>query len=148
VLGFDVEDMDQVFPQGSKREDLRVRTSDRPDWVAILEARTYPGGVRLSDVLYKLGGRFRSEFERDELRPPDAMWFVANQFRDDDPRTRTPPLHGHPGELSGFAEDGGLVIDSGELFRLWMAVERGEMPSSIARDRLMDAAGVFLRATT
>jgi hypothetical protein len=61
-----------------------------------------------------------------------------------DPSTRPIPLASNPNELQTFAEDGGLVIDTSELFRLVMNVRRGLIDQDAARQEIREARGAFL----
>jgi hypothetical protein len=74
---------------------------------------------------------------------PTTRWYVVNQFLNTDPDTRRRPLAGSEDDLAVFAEDGGLVIDTRDLFLLARRVDDGEMSTSAARLLLRRAAGVL-----
>jgi hypothetical protein len=142
-FGFEVRDMDTVYPQGDRREDLQVIDPDTPEWVALVEVRGYTNGARVND-LPRLG-RFRNRYFRDHGQDPSAAWYVVNQFIGDDPQTRQPILASNESELESFAqEEAGLAIDTAELFQLWMAVKEGGIPTTQARANLMTAVGRFV----
>jgi hypothetical protein len=141
-IGFDVENLDKSLKSGeAKREDLRVRRQRTGKWTAISEVRGYGEGAKTSD-LTRLA-RFAGLFQRETGRDPDRQWYIVNQFRDRDPATRLPPLTGTPDDVEAFAEAGGLVVDTRDLLRLWLAVQRGEISPGEARDTLQKATGVF-----
>jgi hypothetical protein len=140
AFGFHVKDMDAVFPAGQKREDLRVRPPADP-WTAITEVRGYKDGAQTNDLLRI--GRFAVLYAKDEGRIPEASWYVVNQFKDEAPRSRDQALASTPDDLKTFADAGGLVIDTRDLLRLWLAVQAGSVTSSEAQSRLMGATGRF-----
>jgi len=140
-LGFDVQDMDAVWEEGNKREDLRVTDPSEPGWIALVEVRGYKRGAALNDLLRL--GRFRKLYVMDANRDADASWYIANQFIGADPLTREPILASNPQELEGFADDGGVAMDTRELLRLWFAVESGTMLAAEARAALRNARGRF-----
>lgn len=141
-LGFSVIDVDaEVASAGDRREDLRVTDAEAPEWIALVEVRGYVRGAQLNDLLRL--GRFVVRFARDEGHEPSAVWYVVNQFIGSDPSTRPLPLGSNPTEVETFGEDGGVVIDSADLFIALMRVRRGEWTASEARAR-MRASGARL----
>jgi hypothetical protein len=125
-IGFEVDDMDEIFPDGDKREDLRVRVADTTDWQCIAEVRGYPWGAQLSDLMRF--HRFASRYLADEGKTPSSCWYIVNQFLADDPGGRPRPLASNSAEVEMFATDyEGLVVDSTDLFRLWRAVVANEV---------------------
>src|SRR6202022_4577796 len=60
---------------------------------------------------------------------------------------RPPALMSKPNELALFAEDGGVVLDSVELFKLWKAVEGETLVPAEARRLLIDATRRFTAAS-
>jgi hypothetical protein len=137
-IGFSVRDMDEVFPEGDRREDHRVQTND---WTAISEVRGYKDGAKSSDLLRL--GRFEKRYVKDEGKHPDAAWYIVNQFKDREPHSRDVALRSQPDDLAAFAEDAGLVIDTRDLLRLWLAVQSSQLPPDDARHLLTDAVGLF-----
>jgi hypothetical protein len=138
--------MDQVHPEGDRREDLRVTIPDDPAWIAIVEVRGYRGGAQVKDLMRL--ARFRSRFRTETGAEPDASWYVVNQFLGVDPGGRQRVLSGNPDEVSEFAADDGLVIDTRELFRLVNAVNAGALALGDARDILRSGRGVFKQSAT
>ena len=141
-LGFQVVDVDaEIASPGDRREDIRVASPDDPRWIALGEVRGYARGAQLNDLLRL--GRFVARYAREEGREPDAVWYVVNQFIASDPRSRPSPLNANDAEVETFAEGGGLVIDTKDLFTLRMHVRRGEIAVSAARDLLMRSTARF-----
>lgn len=143
ALGFDVEDADGApGPDGApKVEDLRVSDPDDPSWTNITEVRGYKAGAKASD-LQRLS-RFAALYAVRTGTLPTTRWYVVNQFFGADPDTRRPPLAGGEDDVAVFAEDGGLVIDTRELFHLRRLVDDGTLASDRARVVLRGASGTL-----
>jgi len=141
-LGFDVANMDEVYPEGDRREDLQVTVRETPEWIVLVEVRSYRGGAQSRDLLRI--GRFSKRYLRDNGKDADALWYVVNQFNEDNPALRQPVLASNEPELEEFANDGGVAIDTADLFRLWMAVRDGRLTAEEARSRLIQARGRFV----
>lgn len=45
-LGFIVVDMDEIWPEGKRKEDLRVVDPNVGDWLAIVEVKGFSNGVK------------------------------------------------------------------------------------------------------
>jgi hypothetical protein len=71
------------------------------------------------------------------------MWYVVNQFRGTDPTTRRPLLRNQDDDVDVFAEQGGLVVDARDLFRLRKAVAAGAVSAEAARVKLTSSSGRF-----
>jgi len=146
TLGFEVENVDEQLveaaaPSSPKVEDLRVRDPDDRTWTNITEVRGYKAGAKLSD-LQRLG-RFAALHLQRTGALPDSRWYIVNHFFGADPDTRAAPLAGNTDDLAVFEEDGGLVIDTRDLFRLLRLVEVGQLTASEARVRLRTHLGVL-----
>jgi hypothetical protein len=89
----------------------------------------------------RLNGRFRSRFQQDEGRRPDACWLIVNHFMELDPDLRERVLQSRQPEVDEFASDGGLVVDSVQLFRLFGVVAAGTLDASTARTALRTSVG-------
>jgi len=139
-LGFEVKDMDGIWPVGDKREDLRIFPPNSTQ-VRIAEVRGYQRGAQVGDLMRL--ARFCRRYGQDEKKPPYRQWYIVNQFRAEDPDTRDAPLSSNPNELEAFAEDEGLVIDTRQLFQLCMAVRTESLAADAARDALMASTGLF-----
>lgn len=134
-LGFRVEDADvEHAKKGDLLEDLRVFDWEDPDWVALVEVRGYTGGAKLSDL--QRIARFVARYAAASGKLPDATWYVVNQFIGTDPGTRPEPLASNTEEVRTFAEDGGLVVDTKDLFGLRERVRGGEVSKEDARTQL------------
>jgi hypothetical protein len=144
-LGFGCDDMDASAAPGDKLEDLRVTDPADPEWVALVEVRGYKAGARLNDLLRL--GRFVTRYALAEGRAPASTWYVVNSFLGSDPATRDVPLGSHPAEVAEFAKDGGLVIDTRDLFSLWRSVMAGETTKEQARALLKGTGRLELDAT-
>lgn len=144
AIGFLVKNMDEVWPSTDRREDLRVETSDQPDWTALIEVRGYAGAAPQGDLL-RFTGRFVPRFAQDERRLPDAAWYIANHDFRVDPDQRPALLGTNEPEVRIFGEGAapGLVIDTANLFDLVGDVERGTVDAGTARRALMEATGRF-----
>jgi hypothetical protein len=106
----------------------------------MVEVRGYKRGAQLKDLLRL--GRFRTRFVQEEFRLPNAMWYVVNQFAEDDPAARPPVLSANPNEMATFAEDDGMAIDTADLLRLWLAVQAGIRSTDEVRSALVRLTGV------
>ncbi|MGC8635348.1 MAG: hypothetical protein ACP5VP_11975 [Candidatus Limnocylindrales bacterium] len=87
--------------------------------------------------------RYTELFVREEKRPPDAKWYVVNQFKNDDPAQRPRPLRGAEGDVETFGEADGVIVDTRDLFFLWRAVAAGDLSTAAARELLTSARGIF-----
>jgi hypothetical protein len=141
-LEFGVEDMDEKLPPGSpKVEDLRLTDPDELAWTNITEVRGYTAGAKVSD--FQRIARFAGLYLQQTGAFPKSSWYLVNQFLDADPDTRQPPLLGAEDDVRVFAENGGLVIDTRELFRLVRGVQEERISPADARRMLRTATGVF-----
>ncbi|MGY0388275.1 hypothetical protein ACWZJV_15005 [Nocardioides sp. WG-D5] len=138
-LGFEVQNMDEVWPQGQRREDLRVRTTTDTNWVAIVEVKGYTKGAKVTD-LYTTG-RWAEGFLADEGRRPSARWFVTNHNRQRDPYDRGQPFANNQDLVNAYATDGGLVIDTVTLFEALRLVQADPSRRDEIRDQLINASG-------
>jgi hypothetical protein len=118
MFGFEVTNVDDGLAEGqAKKEDLRVADGG---WLAICEVKGYSKGGKLVD-LQKLNG-FATLYAVETGSAPSAMWFVVNQFRGTDPSSRPQLLQGADEYLQVFAHQGGLAIDTRDLFRIRKAL--------------------------
>jgi hypothetical protein len=138
-LGFSVENMDLVFPENDRLEDLRVTATEFSGWVAIVEVKAYAGGAKVNDLMRLQ--RYSKRFIRDKGKLPDAMWYVVNQFVGRDPSERPQILASNKEELATFASDSGLAMDTTTLFDLWVAVQKGVRQTEEVRETLARARG-------
>jgi hypothetical protein len=143
TLGYTVANIDNEESTSGqpKVEDLRLSDPDEPGRTNITEVRGYTGGAKVSD-LQRLA-RFAALYLLRTGALPTTRWYVVNQFINTDPDTRRRPLAGSEDDLSVFAEDGGLVIDTRDLFHLAHRVDDGGMSGAAARALLRRATGVL-----
>jgi hypothetical protein len=141
-LKFGVENVDEnTSPGTAKVEDLHLTDPDEPAWTNITEVRGYTGGAKVSDL--QRIGRFAALFLQRTGELPNSRWYLVNQFLAADPDTRHAPLAGAEDDVKEFAKDGGLVLDTRELFQLLRAVEAGRIDPAGARRLLRRSTGVF-----
>lgn len=136
-LGFEVIDRDRdQGTKGVKLEDLLVRDGR---WVSVVEVRGYKGGASTNDLLRL--GRFATSYAAREGRPPDAVWYITNQFRFEPPQDRPTVLRESESQVQEFGVGGGLVIDTAVLFQLLNDVEVGVIDPSEARGLIKNTSG-------
>lgn len=140
-LGFSVTDADLDPGRVEKLEDLRVEDATAPGWVALVEVKGRGKGAKTGALTQFL--RFERRYRNQTGRQPSALWYVANQFKDRDPATRQKILQGNEADVSNFADDGGLVLDTVELFQLLDAVRSGRTTADEARRALRETTGRF-----
>lgn len=145
LLGFEVQDMDELWPTGDKREDLRVRDPGRSGWEAIVEVRGYTKGAQLNDLM-RISARFAPRYSQDEGRFPHGAWYVVNHFITQEPTNRPGVLASNAAEVAEFANGmaPGLVINTVDLFKLCQDVERGAVTATDARRALVGSTGLFV----
>ena len=144
LLGFVVREMDTVHRPGDRREDLRLTDSDSPRWECLVEVKGYTRGAAVTD-LARLH-RWSARYAVDEHRPPDALWHVVNHFRKTDPETRTTALP-NDDELVEFGSDGGLLVDTRQLFAVLKQVAAGALTSQEVRRRMRTQRGRWDEST-
>ena len=139
-FGFAVTNADDLPEhQAAKKEDLRIQEGE---WVAVIEVKGYSRGAKAEGIAQV--ERAARSYLRNNGHDPDALWYVVNAHRSDNPGTRPLPLQSDPGAVEGFAtESNGLVIDTRDLFRLWRRVADGQMDKDEARALLRGAHGRF-----
>lgn len=136
-FGLEVVYMDDRWPAGDRREDLRVGMPDGR-WI-LVEVRGYRGGAELTDLLRL--NRFRSRYVRDEGHLPGGSWYIANQFLGQDPASRPEVLSSNDAEVATFGEDDGLVISSVCLFDALMDVRSGVLSRDEVQRLLLQSRG-------
>lgn len=148
-IGFTVVDVDEVreatAPGSEKLEDLRISLAVKGgNWTALSEVRGYSkGGAKTADLI-RITGRFSKRYIAETGTEPDALWYIVNHdFDKVAPPDRKLALTEQPKDIKTFSEDGGLVIDTVELFRLYSRIEKGEVTPEQARNTLMSSVGTF-----
>ena len=107
----------------------------------MVEVKGYSKGNAKASDLLQLGAAVET-FIRREHQVPDARWYVVNQSFDTAPDQRLRPLGGSP-DLDTFANLGGLVISTTDLFQLRESVRANDISPSEARSLLRAATGVL-----
>lgn len=148
ALGFVVVDVDASVATGkAKLEDLRVSDPGHPEWTNITEVKGYSSGAKTRDLATL--GRYAAVFVKNHRELPTSRWYVVNAFREEPPSQRpTLLLPGADDDVEVFAADGGLVLDTRDLFRLTSAVEQGHVDAPEARRLLRTATGRFVLGAT
>lgn len=139
TFGFEVEDSDDKRKRDDKSllEDLQVRDDD---WCAIIEVRGYAKSGGKTHDLLRLG-RAAAIFAKVVGEPPAARWYVVNQSFSKNPDSRPLVMQGAGEDVAEFAESGGLVIDTRDIFQLLRDVETGTRSRDEVRTILMEATG-------
>lgn len=141
-LGFTVVDADSDPAETENLEDLRVTDPAHPGWFALVEVKGYIKGAQTSALTQFI--RFTRRYRQRTGSDPDALWYVANQFKDRDPGSRQRILQSNEADIAVFAHSGGLVIDTVQLFRLIDATRIGKLTAVEARDTLRGATGRYV----
>lgn len=138
-LGFDVTDMDAVYDEGARHEDLQVRDG-QSEWIAITEVTGSRRGVPQQKWM-RLQTHLTSYLRGTDASKQAVPWLIVNQQRESAPDTRS----GLWSEdyRQGVAEAQGLAIESPALFVLVERVTAGEVDPSYVRAALRSSAGVF-----
>lgn len=138
TFGFDVRDMDGVYPAGDRREDFQLRLPSGEDWVSLVEVKGYTRGAAVNDLARV--ERWATRYTAEHGRIPSAKWHIVNVFRLEDPETRPQALP-NDDDIRDFADHGGLLIDTRDLFRAWVAVDEGSSTAEAVRSSLLAANG-------
>ncbi|SER23113.1 hypothetical protein [Arthrobacter sp. OV608] len=147
AIGFTVSDSDAVADANktAKREDLQVTLEAQPGWVALVEVKGYAkGGAKMNDL--RQLAKAVAIYEHKNGRGPDAQWYVVNAMFDKAPDERPIPLESNPEDVELFAQEGGLVIDTRQLFLLLKAVVAGRCSTEEAQKSLAATGTYFIPA--
>jgi hypothetical protein len=138
-FGFEVDDMDEHFQEGRRREDLRVRDPSFAGWEALVEVKGYSRGASVNDLARIT--RWAMLYSADNQgHLPDAQWHIVNAFRGLDPAIR-PQIIPDDDDLRDFTTDGGLLVDTRQIFKLLRDVDEGRIDSTGLRARLRNTCG-------
>jgi hypothetical protein len=147
--GFCVEDVDDSLDGSQpKREDLRLRLPE-PDleWEAIVEVRGYEKSSGKTADIQRMN-RFASLYLNEKKRLPSKRLYVVNgPIEISDPSQRPIPLASAQEDIELFAEEGGVVISTSDLFRA------SKLAGTVGQKALRDSTllstvlggGLFLR---
>ncbi len=123
--GYLVQRMDQIIDPGlPKREDLRLTDPGKEPatWEAIVEIRGYARSAGTTADLQRLG-RFATFYQTEKGRLPDKRLYVVNGQLELSPSQRQQPLASAGEDIQVFAEEGGVVISTLDLFRAAKALQ-------------------------
>ncbi|QKS13197.1 hypothetical protein HUN58_05320 [Curtobacterium sp. Csp1] len=139
-LGFEVVDVDALPERkGKKREDLRV---SHDGWTALVEVKGYRGAAKSNDLQQVTAAAIGYGTEHGVA--PNALWLVANAWRNEDPAQRERALGSREDDIDAFAEHHhGCFIDTRDLFALRQRVALGDVTPREARAALTGATGRF-----
>lgn len=143
-IGFRVLDMDQVYPEGDKREDFQVFDDDDPDWVVLVEVKGFKNGISEKGIHVSLS-RWIRRYVLQHRTEPAGLWYIANHNRLVDPGARPDQFRGKSEVLETFVQDGGLVIDTRALFDLLVAVQEDPTLKPVAKALLKNGSGLISR---
>jgi hypothetical protein len=141
-LGFTVINADDHAAPGDNLEDLHITDSDDSTWLAIAEVKGYTKGAQTA--AFQQLARFNARYVQRTGVAPSAEWYIANQFRKQDPSTRQPILHNKSEDIQTFALASGLIIDTVTLFRILDHVRVGHITRTEARTHLRSTTGILI----
>jgi hypothetical protein len=141
ALGFDVQrpDAARAATKDALLEDLEAIDGE---WNTLVEVRGYAKGGGKTQDLQRIE-RFVAHYVKRKRDFPSARWYVVNHSFAMAPNARPRVLSGAHEDVEMFAEAGGLVIDTRDLFRLRRAVANGRLPAEAARELLKSSKGVL-----
>jgi len=141
-IGFEVENVDDILQADEpRREDLRLRipNEDAGIWEAIVEVRGYAKSAGKTSDLSRLG-RFADLYQQEKGRLPEKRVYIVNgQCEIHNPSHREEPLASAVDDVDVFAERGGVVISTIDLYRLAKCLDRCDVTQ--ARDSIKNAVG-------
>jgi hypothetical protein len=140
-LGFVVQNMDETWPDDARREDFRITDPDEPGWLALGEAKGFTKGVAESGIVNLM--KYATMYASEEQRPPTRQWYLANHFLREDPTTRPQALNGRDDVIDAFADAGGLLIDTRDLFAVLVETRRDPARKAEARAAMRAKTGRF-----
>jgi len=127
--------------QTSRADEFRIRSPSPMDWECLALIRGYTRGLQVADLV-RLGSS-SAVYGTIYGHPPNAVWYVVNQYATTDPDTRPQPFRDQLDGASALWEIGGLIVDTRDLFRCWNAVDSGALRPEDARALLLGARGQF-----
>ena len=141
-VGFRVQCMDDVWPPDARREDFRITDPEDQEWVALGETKGFTKGVAETGVINLM--KYSTLYAREEARTPSRQWYLANQFLREDPATRQRALSGRDNIVDSFADAGGLLVDTRDLFVLLMDVRQNPDRRDEIRKSMRTQTGRFV----
>lgn len=144
-LGFHVVDMDEHWPEGQRKEDVRVLDEDAAGWVALAEVKGFTNGIKESGFTSLV--RWGQFYVQETGQLPNSSWYIANGFRRDDPTLRPEPYAGRDDALDVVEEAGGVVVDTRALFDLLRITRDDPSRKPAVRQMLRDGRRRLTRCT-
>ena len=145
-LGFAVQEMDEVWPDGDRREDLRITVDGEDDWIAIVEVKSFKRGTKETEVVNM--SRWIERYILETGKAPSARWFVTNAFRNQDPESRPTPFENKPEFPETFNRAGGTIIDTRALFDLLAITATDQTLKAAARAMFKSHLTLITRVRT
>lgn len=140
-LGFDVEDMDQIWDPREPREDYRIRDPEAPGWMVIGDATGTTKGVKGTKLMTV--ERYVTKYVKENpAEPIPSYWLIANHFAEREPSARPADLV-RGDELAVVEKDKNLVLDTVALFLLLVAARRSPALKDAIREQLRSGSGQF-----
>lgn len=137
AFNFIVTKMDELIPEGQpKLEDLRI-SDDNFEGIAEVKGYSKSGG-KTSDF-QKLTGRFSRFYHGEKGKFPDKLFYIVNGQIELPPSKRDIPLPTSKDDIKIFAEEGGVVISTLDLFQAKKLLSEYK-PEEI-RKSIMEAKG-------
>jgi hypothetical protein len=146
-IGFVVDDVDQTIDEkGLKREDIRLSYQDKevPLWKAIVEVRGYSRSAGTTSDLLRLS-RFAELFKQEFGQFPDKRIYIINGQLELLPAQRQEPLASAGEDVNIFAESGGILIWTLDLFRTLKTIKPTYYPALM--ESIKNAKGRWLPPT-
>ncbi|MHA6693896.1 hypothetical protein [Homoserinimonas sp. A520] len=137
-LGFDVEDMDESWPERERREDFRVRDPDAPEWLVLADATGVAKGAPGSKIATVAGYVTKYVLEERPQAAP-GIWIIVNRLPHRDPMTRGDVYR--EDDLAVLRSQPGLAIDSAALYLLTQAIESPSQRAAACREWLRTRTG-------
>jgi len=138
-FGFEVQKMDEeLAPEQTKYEDLRLTIPDDKDWEAIVEVRGYGNSGGKTDDFLRLE-RFARYYYKEKGRWQSKKILIINGQIELLPNQRQEPLAAAIEEVKTFGEDDGLIIWTLDLFRAWKRLPK--VDSKVLRQSIVESTG-------
>lgn len=139
AFGYNVRDMDEVYPERQGREDYRITEQGHDDWLVIGDATGVTKGAK-QEKLTNLANYVVAYYEEEGTRIHPRQWLLVNRQLEQMPTNRSSSIF-RPDVRSPFEKARGLAIDTPALYVLYRANQAGTVTGQQIRDLLRDRAG-------